>query len=121
LSWRFAIGTLAKVSLNLSPELLALVRGRLTHRLAGEPFLAVVQVLIDPFLAAQLSNAVFAAQAFHTMRIFSSAGMLPTCHSTNIPIQRSSERSLVSSLLHNGATMSQVSLLRNRLNLSDKC
>ena len=40
---------------------------------AGEPFLArlqellrptVVQVLIDPFLAAQISNAVLAAQAF---------------------------------------------------------
>src|SRR5262249_46352646 len=53
----------------LSLELLDLVRGRLTRRVAGEPFLArlqellrptVVQVLIDPFLAAQLSNAVLA-------------------------------------------------------------
>src|SRR5262245_62423756 len=56
----------------LSLELLDLVRGGLTRRVAGEPFLArlqellrptVVQVLIDPFLAAQLSNAVLAAQA----------------------------------------------------------
>ena len=45
----------------LSLELLDLVRARLTRRVAGEPFLArlqellrptVVQVLIDPFLAA---------------------------------------------------------------------
>src|SRR5262249_18415140 len=49
----------------LSLELLDLVRGRLTRRVAGEPFLArlqellrptVVQVLIDPFLAAQLKQ-----------------------------------------------------------------
>src|SRR5260370_29666121 len=33
----------------------------------------IVEVLIDPFLAAQLSNAVLAAQAFQH-RIFSSAG-----------------------------------------------
>ena len=54
----------------------------LTRRVAGEPFLArlqellrpaVVKVLIDPFLAAKFSNAVFAAKAFQTMRIFSSA------------------------------------------------
>src|SRR5262245_24180612 len=65
----------------LSLELLDLVRGRLTRRVAGEPFLArlqellrptVVEVLIDPFLAAQLSNAVLAAPS-STMRIFSSA------------------------------------------------
>src|SRR5258705_13122247 len=51
----------------LSLELLDLVRGRLTRRVAGEPFLArlqellrpaVVEVLIDSFLATQLSNAV---------------------------------------------------------------
>src|SRR5437660_9046382 len=56
----------------LSPELLDLVRGRLTRRVAGEPFLArlqellrptVVPVLIDPFLAAQLSNAVLATMS----------------------------------------------------------
>jgi hypothetical protein len=56
----------------LSLELLDLVRGRLTRRVAGEPFLArlqelfrstVVEVLIDPFLAAQLSNAVLAAHS----------------------------------------------------------
>src|SRR6266516_4394772 len=57
----------------LSLELLDLLRGRLACGVAGEPFLArlqelfrptVVEVLIDPFLAAQLSNAVLAAQAF---------------------------------------------------------
>src|SRR5436309_15824774 len=50
----------------LSLELLDLVRGRLTRRVAGEQFLARLQelLLIDPFLAAQLSNAVLAAQAF---------------------------------------------------------
>src|SRR5438132_8770771 len=70
LSRRFSIRTSARVSLSWrasAPELLDLVRGRLTRRVAGEPFLArlqellrptVVQVLIDPFLAAQLSNAV---------------------------------------------------------------
>src|SRR5205807_10585333 len=48
----------------------------------SEPFLArlqellrptIVEVLIDLFLAAQLSNAVLAAQAFQHERIFSSA------------------------------------------------
>src|ERR1700758_5489846 len=54
-------------------EPLALGRGRLAPRVPGEPLLArlqkllrptVVQVLIDPFLAAQLGDAVLAAQAF---------------------------------------------------------
>src|SRR5262249_59397580 len=57
----------------LSLELLDLVRGPLTRRVAGEPFLArlqellrptVVQGLIDPFLTAQLSNAVLPTRAF---------------------------------------------------------
>src|SRR5437868_15442410 len=57
----------------LSLELLDLVRGRLTRRVAGEPFLArlqellrptVVQVLDDPLAAAELGDTVLAAQAF---------------------------------------------------------
>src|SRR6516225_9851787 len=78
----------------LSLELLDLVRGRLTRRVAGEPFLArlqellrptVVQVLIDPFLAAQLSNAVLAAQAFQHDADLLFSGMMPACGSANIP------------------------------------
>src|SRR2546428_3056027 len=72
----------------LSLELLDLVRGRLTRRVAGEPFLArlqellrptVVEVLIDPFLAAQLSNAVLAAQAFQHDADLLFSGMMPAC------------------------------------------
>src|SRR5213592_3182581 len=75
-------------------ELLDLVRGRLTRRVAGEPFLArlqellrptVVQVLIDPFLAAQLSNAVLATQAFQHDADLLFSGMMPACGSANIP------------------------------------
>src|SRR5262245_37937779 len=78
----------------LSLELLDLVRGRLTRRVAGEPFLArlqellrptVVQVLIDPFLAAQLSNAVLATQAFQHDADLLFSGMMPACGSANIP------------------------------------
>src|SRR5262249_59634401 len=78
----------------LSFELLALVGGGLTRRVAGEPFLArlqellrptVVQVLIDPFLAAQLSNAVLAAQAFQHDADLLFSGMMPACGSANIP------------------------------------
>src|SRR5438445_7000242 len=78
----------------LSLELLDLVRGRLTRRVAGEPFLArlqellrptVVEVLIDPFLAAQLSNAVLAAQAFQHNADLLFSGMMPACGSANIP------------------------------------
>src|SRR5262245_5678555 len=78
----------------LSLELLDLVRGRLTRRVAGEPFLArlqellrptVVQVLIDPFLAAELSNAVLATQAFQHDTDFLFSGMMPACGSANIP------------------------------------
>src|SRR5262245_2786881 len=67
---------------------------RLTRRVAGEPFLArlqellrptVVQVLIDPFLAAQLSNAVLAAQAFQHDADLLFSGMMPACGSANIP------------------------------------
>src|SRR5207244_5465935 len=70
------------------------VRGRLTRRVAGEPFLArlqellrptVVEVLIDPFLAAQLSNAVLAAQAFQHNADLLFSGMMPACGSANIP------------------------------------
>src|SRR5262244_2048222 len=77
-----------------APELLDLVRGGLTRRVAGEPFLArlqellrptVVQVLIDPFLAAQLSNAVLAAQAFQHDADLLFSGMMPACGSANIP------------------------------------
>src|SRR6266436_6642458 len=77
----------------LSLELLDLVRGRLTRRVAGEPFLArlqellrptVVEVLIDPFLAAQLSNAVLAAQAFQHNADLLFSGMMPACGSANI-------------------------------------
>src|SRR5215470_10091177 len=78
----------------LSLELLDLVRGGLTRRVAGEPFLArlqellrptVVQVLIDPFLAAQLSNAVLATQAFQHDADLLFSGMMPACGSANIP------------------------------------
>src|SRR5262245_36968679 len=78
----------------LSLELLDLVRGRLTRRVAGEPFLArlqellrptVVQVLIDPFLAAELSNAVLATQAFQHDTDLLFSGMMPACGSANIP------------------------------------
>src|SRR5262249_40530039 len=78
----------------LSLELLDLVRGRLTCRVAGEPFLSrlqellrptVVQVLIDPFLAAQLSNAVLATQAFQHDADLLFSGMMPACGSANIP------------------------------------
>src|SRR5262249_22580632 len=109
----------------LSLELLDLVRGRLTRRVAGEPFLArlqellrptVVQVLIDPSLAAQLSNAVLAAQAFPA-RCGSSlqrndAGVW-LCEYPGLSFQRSPvcACSLVSSLLLSGATMSQQSSL----------
>src|SRR5262245_65762246 len=78
----------------LSLELVDLVRGRLTRRVAGEPFLArlqellrptVLQVLIDPFLAAQLSNAVLATQAFQYDADLLFSGMMPACGSANIP------------------------------------
>src|SRR5215831_3312021 len=78
----------------LSLELLDLVRGRLTRRVAGEPFLArlqellrptVVKVLIDPFLAAQLSNAVLPTQAFQHDADLLFSGMMPACASANIP------------------------------------
>src|SRR5215475_8481828 len=108
----------------LSLELLDLVRGRLTRRVAGEPFLArlqellrptVVQVLIDPFLAAQLSNAVLATQAFQHDADLLFSGMMPACGSANIPDCLFSALvcacSLVSSLLLSGATMSQQSSL----------
>src|SRR5262245_2754470 len=77
----------------LSLELLDLVRGRLTRRVAGEPFLArlqellrptVVPVLIDPFLAAQLSNAVLATQAFQHDADLLFSGMMPACGSATI-------------------------------------
>src|SRR5215475_10664484 len=78
----------------LSLELLDLVRGGLTRRVAGEPFLArlqellrptVVQVLIDPFLVAELSNAVLATQAFQHDTDFLFSGMMRACGSANIP------------------------------------
>jgi len=78
----------------LSLELLDLVRGRLTRRVASEPFLTrlqkllrptVIQVLIDPFLAAQLSDAVLATQAFQHDADLLFSGMMPACGSANIP------------------------------------
>src|SRR2546430_15572611 len=78
----------------LGLELLDLLRGRLACGVAGEPFLArlqelfrptVVEVLIDPFLAAQLSNAVLAAQAFQHNADLLFSGMMPACGSANIP------------------------------------
>src|SRR5262249_60301822 len=94
---RFSIGASARVSLSWPlPRLgpLALVRGRLPRRVAGEPFLArlqkllrptVIQVLIDPFLAAQLSDAVLATQAFQHDADLLFSGMMPACGSANIP------------------------------------
>src|SRR6266699_3311345 len=66
----------------LSLELLDLVRGRLTRRVAGEPFLArlqellrptVVQVLIDPSLRHSSAMLSSPRRPSSTMRIFSSA------------------------------------------------
>src|SRR5262249_16624492 len=90
-----------------------------------EPFLTrlqklrrptVVQVLIDPFLAAQLSNAVLATQDLPA-RCGSSlqrndAGVW-LCEYPGLSFQRSPvcTCSLVSSLLLSGATMSQQSSL----------
>src|SRR5262249_7690360 len=45
----------------------------------------VVQVLIDPFLAAQLSNAVLATQAFQHDADLLFSGWMPACGSANIP------------------------------------
>src|SRR5262249_37915922 len=45
----------------------------------------VVQVLIDPFLAAQLSNAVLAAQALQHDADLLFSGMMPARGSANIP------------------------------------
>src|SRR5262249_31091551 len=109
----------------LSLEPLALVRGRLTRRVAGEPFLArlqkllrptVIQVLIDPFLAAQLSNAVLATQAFQHDADLLFSGMMPACGSANIPdCLFSALRYALARLSHRcssaGATMSQQSSL----------
>src|SRR5262249_33119495 len=109
----------------LSLELLDLVRGRLTRRVAGEPFLArlqkllrptVIQVLIDPFLAAQLSNAVLATQAFQHDADLLFSGMMPACGSANIPdCLFSALRYALARLSHRcssaGATMSQQSSL----------
>src|SRR6202049_3518362 len=78
----------------LGLELLDLVRGRLSRRVAGEPFLArlqellrptVVEVLISPFFAAQFSNAVLAAQAFQHNADLLLSRMMPACSSANIP------------------------------------
>src|SRR5271154_1512737 len=57
---------------SLRPQPFDLVAGRFTRGIAGQPLLArlqevlrpaIVKVLVDPFLAAQLGNAVLAAQA----------------------------------------------------------
>src|SRR5262249_47774303 len=78
----------------LSFELLDLVRGGLTRRVAGEPVLARpqgilrptgVQVLNDPLLAAHLSTAVLAPQAFQHDADLLFSGMMPACGSANIP------------------------------------
>src|SRR6516225_2932756 len=114
-----------------SLELLDLVRGGLTRRVAGEPFLArlqellrpmVVQVLIDPFLAAQLRNAVFAAQAFQHDADLLFSGMMPLCEYPGLSFQRSPvcACSLVSSLLLSGATMSQQSSLTQVCRVSEQ-
>src|SRR5215475_455956 len=95
----------------LSLELLDLVRGRLTRRVAGEPFLArlqellrptVVEVLIDPFLPAQCGSSLQRNDAGVWL-----------CEYPGLSFQRCPVRacSLVSSLLLNGATMSQESSL----------
>ena len=56
----------------LRPQPFDLVAGRFTRGIAGQPLLArlqevlgpaIVEVLVDPFLAAQLGHAVLAAQA----------------------------------------------------------
>src|SRR5262249_40503047 len=92
---------------------------------AGEPFLArlqkllrptVIQVLIDPFLAAQLSNAVLATQAFQHDADLLFSGMMPACGSANIPdCLFSALRYALARLSHRcssaGATMSQQSSL----------
>src|SRR5262249_17826691 len=74
----------------------------------------VVQVLIDPFLAAQLSNAVVATQAARCGSSLqrNDAGVR-LCEYPGLSFQRSPvcACSLVSSLLLSGATMSQQSSL----------
>jgi hypothetical protein len=66
----------------LTAQILHLVRGRCARRVAGEPLLprieeilrpAIIQVLDDSLAPAQFGDALLAAQAFSTMRIFSSA------------------------------------------------
>ena len=49
----------------LSLEFLDLIRGRLPCRVAGEPLRpTVIEVLVDPLLAAELGNADLTAKAF---------------------------------------------------------
>ena len=113
-------------TLPLSLELLDLIRGRLTRSVAGEPFLArlqellrptIVEVLIDSFLAAQLSNAVLAAQAFQYNADLLLGRMVTTGGSADFPdrflraVRYALACLLVSSLLPNRATMSQESSL----------
>ena len=66
----------------LPAQIFDLIRGRRPCGVAGQALLAglqkflrpaVIEVLDDPFAAAQLGNAVFAAQTDSTIRIFSSA------------------------------------------------
>src|SRR6266446_5154318 len=80
----------------LSPELLDLVRGRLTRRVAGEPFLARLQELLRPTVVQVLIDP----------------GVW-LCEYPGLSFQRSPvcACSLVSSLLLSGATMSQQSSL----------
>src|SRR5262245_49129914 len=86
-------------------------RPRMSRRLLRP---TVVQVLIDPFLAAQLSNAVIATQAARCRSSLqrNDAGVW-LCEYPGLSFQRSPvcACSLVSSLLLSGATMSQQSFL----------
>jgi hypothetical protein len=69
-------------SRGLAPQILHLVRGRRLGCVTSQALLAslkkifrppIIEVLPNPLAAAKLRDAVFAAQAFQTMRIFSLA------------------------------------------------
>src|SRR5262249_21482536 len=82
----------------------------------------VVQVLIDPFLAAQLSNAVLAAQAFQHDADLLFSGMMPACGSANIPDCFFSAMRLLACLIvaPQRATMSQQSSLTQVCRVSEQ-
>src|SRR5262249_23952203 len=118
----------------LSLEFLDLVRGRLSRRVASQPFLAglqklfrppVIEVLVDPFLATKLSNAVFAAKAFQHNADLLFRRMMPPGGSANIPDRLlGAVRYALARLSHrcssSGPRSARIPLLHNQAVLSDK-